>query len=66
VPLLDAYLWIKVPGESDGSCNRGTGTTGDPEWAALTGSAGFIDPAAGDWFPQQALQLARLASPPLP
>jgi endoglucanase len=21
VPLLDAFLWIKVPGESDGSCN---------------------------------------------
>ena len=20
-PLVDAYLWIKVPGESDGSCN---------------------------------------------
>ncbi|MGH7141829.1 MAG: glycoside hydrolase family 6 protein [Minisyncoccia bacterium] len=22
-PLLDAYLWIKTPGESDGSCNGG-------------------------------------------
>ncbi len=66
VPLLDAYLWIKVPGESDGSCNRGTGTSVDPEWAAITGNPGFVDPAAGDWFPEQALQLARLASPPLP
>jgi endoglucanase len=65
VPLLDAYLWIKVPGESDGSCNRGTGTSVDPEWAALTGKPGFVDPAAGDWFPEQALQLARLANPPL-
>jgi endoglucanase len=65
VPLLDAYLWIKVPGESDGSCNRGTGTTVDPEWAAITGKPGFVDPAAGDWFPEQALQLARLADPPL-
>jgi endoglucanase len=66
VPLLDAYLWIKVPGESDGSCNRGSSGSVDPEWAALTGNAGFVDPAAGDWFPEQALQLARLASPPLP
>ena len=65
VTLLDAYLWIKVPGESDGSCNRGTGTTVDPEWAAITGKPGFVDPAAGDWFPEQALQLARLADPPL-
>jgi endoglucanase len=23
VPQVDAYLWIKVPGESDGSCNGG-------------------------------------------
>lgn len=59
-PLVDAYLWVKVPGESDGSCNRGSGgSTTDPEWG------GIVDPAAGAWFPQQALQLAQLASPPL-
>ena len=22
-PLVDAYLWVKVPGESDGTCNQG-------------------------------------------
>jgi endoglucanase len=50
---------VKVPGESDGSCNRGiAGSTIDPEW-------GMVDPPAGAWFPQQALQLAQLASPPL-
>jgi endoglucanase len=60
VPLVDAYLWIKTPGESDGQCNRGiSGSTTDPEWG------GIVDPAAGDWFPQQALQLAQLANPPL-
>ena len=60
VPLADAYLWIKIPGESDGSCNRGvSGSTTDPEWG------GIVDPAAGIWFPQQALELAKLASPPL-
>jgi len=58
--LVDAYLWVKVPGESDGSCNRSvSGSTTDPEWG------GIADPAAGAWFPQQALQLAQLANPPL-
>ena len=59
--LIDAYVWIKVPGESDGECTRGlgaAGTTVDPEW-------GRIDPAAGAWFPEQALQLAKLANPKL-
>lgn len=58
-PLIDAYLWIKIPGESDGTCTRG-GAAGsvDPEW-------GGVDPGAGDWFPEQALELARLADPPL-
>ena len=44
-PLLDAYLWVKIPGESDGECTRGlgpAGTTVDPEW-------GLIDPAAPRW-----------------
>jgi endoglucanase len=59
-PLLDAYLWVKTPGESDGSCNRGVaGSTTDPEWTGIT------DPIAGAWFPEQALQLASLANPKL-
>lgn len=59
-PLLDAFLWVKTPGQSDGQCNRGiTGSTSDPEWG------GIVDPAAGDWFPQQALQLAQNAVPAL-
>jgi endoglucanase len=59
--LIDAYLWVKIPGESDGECTRGLGepgTTVDPEWDR-------IDPPAGEWFPEQALQLAQLARPPL-
>jgi endoglucanase len=61
--LLDAYLWVKIPGESDGQCNRGFGppnntTTVDPEW-------GIIDPAAGDWFASMALQLVKNAVPAL-
>jgi endoglucanase len=60
-PLVDAYLWVKIPGESDGECTRGLGPAGetiDPEW-------GRIDPAAGDWFPEMALDLTANADPPL-
>jgi endoglucanase len=60
-PLLDAYLWVKIPGESDGECTRGLGPAGetvDPEW-------NLIDPAAGQWFPDMALDLAQNANPPL-
>ncbi|PJJ71952.1 endoglucanase [Diaminobutyricimonas aerilata] len=58
-PLIDAYFWIKVPGESDGQCYRGTGGPEDPE-------RGMIDPAAGQWFPEQARELVELAEPALP
>jgi endoglucanase len=86
-PLLDAYLWIKTPGESDGQCDAGgvrnwddadytppisgwpsstsaTFQTFDPLWSLQTDSV-FTDPAAGAWFPQQALMLAQNASPAL-
>ena len=76
VALLDAYLWVKLPGESDGSCDIAGGARAwdfgaydiwpstidenhfDPLW-------GMVDPAAGAWFPEQALQLAQKANPPL-
>ena len=58
VPLLDAYLWVKIPGESDGSCTRGTVGPGDPVRR-------MVDPAAGAWFPEAALELAHNANPPL-
>lgn len=57
--LVDAYLWIKIPGESDGECTRGLGPAGstvDPEW-------GRVDPAAGQWFPEMALDLIANANP---
>jgi endoglucanase len=77
VPLLDAYLWVKIPGESDGSCDIAGGARAwdygsyDP-WS-LTGDGqnhfdplwGMVDPDAGVWFPAQALQLAERAVPPL-
>ncbi|MET7753768.1 glycoside hydrolase family 6 protein [Streptomyces sp. NPDC005389] len=39
--LVDAYLWVKRPGDSDGQCRGG--------------------PAAGTWWPEYALGLARRA-----
>ncbi len=57
-PLLDARVWIKTPGESDGECYRWTTGPLDPV-------RGRRDPAAGQWFPDQALELARLAQPAL-
>ena len=78
-PLLDAYLWVKTPGQSDGQCDSAGGVRAwdysdysQPGWpATAAGQAlfdplwGTDDPAAGDWFGQQALQLAQEASPPL-
>ncbi|GAA1968239.1 glycoside hydrolase family 6 protein [Catenulispora subtropica] len=59
VALADAYLYIKTIGESDGGCTRGTAGPGDPEYG------GTVDPAAGAWWPAQALTLADNAVPAL-
>jgi endoglucanase len=56
--LVDAFLWVKRPGESDGQCTRGTAGPTDPEY-------GIVDPPAGEWWADYALGLARRASPPL-
>ncbi|MFR9779118.1 glycoside hydrolase family 6 protein [Micromonospora sp. MS34] len=56
-PLADAFLWVKTPGQSDGQCDRGTGTGHDPA------RGGIVDPAAGAWFPEQALELVSHADP---
>ena len=58
-PKLDAYLWVKLPGESDGACNRWNPAGGiDPV-------RGVMDPAAGLWFGDMALELAHNAVPAL-
>jgi endoglucanase len=59
VPLLDAYLWIKIPGESDGQCNRWD-PPGSPDPVR-----GLMDPPAGQWFRDMALELVHNANPPL-
>ncbi|HZR49896.1 MAG TPA: glycoside hydrolase family 6 protein [Streptosporangiaceae bacterium] len=79
VPLLDAYLWVKTPGQSDGQCDAVGGVRAwdynvytQPGWPTTASAQavfdplwGMDDPAAGAWFSQQALQLAQLASPGL-
>ena len=42
-PLIDAYLWIKTPGESDGACNGGPAAgTWWPDYALMLGrTAGY-------------------------
>jgi endoglucanase len=78
--LLDAYLWVKTPGQSDGQCDAAGGVRAwdytiytQPGWPTTTSAEslfdplwGLNDPAAGAWFPQHALQLAQNANPPLP
>jgi len=56
--LLDAYLWVKIPGESDGECYRWTTGPLDP-------IRDMEDPPAGEWFPEMALELVQYANPPL-
>ena len=57
-PYVDALLWIKIPGESDGACYRGRGGPADPE-------RGVTAPPAGSWFAEQARELIEHANPPL-
>jgi endoglucanase len=54
--LVDAYLWIKLPGESDGECYRWTNGPNDPVY-------GIRDSTAGAWFRKTALQMANNAIP---
>jgi endoglucanase len=77
IPLVDAYVWANDPGISDGTCDTTGGArawrfdlynpwnvpsaaqpTFDPLW-------GKVNPFAGLWFPELALQLARNAVPAL-
>ncbi|HZU82336.1 MAG TPA: glycoside hydrolase family 6 protein [Polyangiaceae bacterium] len=77
--LVDAELWVKVPGESDGQCDAQGGVRAwdysvytQPGWPTTPSAQatfdplwGQVDPAAGVWFPAQALQLAQNANPAL-
>jgi endoglucanase len=77
LPLVDAFLWTDTPGLSVASCDIAGGARawdyGKYNPWGLQGDAqnhfdplwGRVLPPAGDWFPDEALQLARNANPPL-
>lgn len=61
-PPIDAYLWIKPPGESDG--------VSDPSQPRFDPSCNSADsapdsPQAGDWFPTYFSDLIKNAVPPV-
>ena len=61
-PLVDAYLWVKPPGDSDG--------TSDPASARYDANCSSADampnaPEAGAWFAAYLALLAQHANPPL-
>jgi len=59
---IDALLWVKPPGESDG-----TSDATSPRYDAHCGSADSVIPApeAGTWFPSYVTMLAQNANPSL-
>jgi endoglucanase len=76
LPLVDAFVWVKIPGQSDGSCDIAGGVrawdfdaynpwdvTGDAQ-RNFDPEWGVIDPVAGGWFLRQAVDLTRNANPP--
>jgi endoglucanase len=79
VSLLDAYIWVKTPGQSDGTCDAAGGArawdytdysqaqwpTNAADQAVFDPLWGLDDPIAGSWFPQQAIDLAQRANPSL-
>lgn len=61
-PLVDAYFWIKVPGESDGVADP-QAPRFDPTCAAEDAVPGA--PQAGQLFPAYLVELIKNAQPPL-
>ena len=63
-PLVDAYFWVKPPGESDGSADPaalGFDESCGPKAPDSTPGA----PPAGTWFADYFVELAKNAAPPL-
>jgi cellulose 1,4-beta-cellobiosidase len=77
-PGIDAYVWIKPPGDSDGSSAQVPNSEGkgfdrmcDPTYGgnerngqSMTGALAGA-PLAGAWFPAQFQELMKNAYPPL-
>ena len=61
-PFIDAYFWVKPPGESDGVSDP-KAPRFDPECTSDDSAPGA--PQAGQWFQSYFLDLVRNATPPL-
>jgi cellulose 1,4-beta-cellobiosidase len=61
-PGIDAYFWVKPPGDSDGSSDP-TSAQFDPECGSRDAARGA--PSAGQWFPAYFADLVRNAAPAL-
>ena len=61
-PSIDAYVWIKIPGESDGTADS-TAARFDPNCASEDAAPGA--PEAGQLFESYLLDLVKNANPPL-
>ena len=70
VPLLDAYLWVKTPGQSDGQCDAAGGVRAwdytaytQPGWPADAAGQAALRPAVGHRRPGGG-RLVPAAGPP--
>lgn len=61
-PGVDAYFWVKPPGDSDGA-SEASSPGYDVSCAGENSARGA--PAAGQWFEEYFLDLAKNATPPL-
>ena len=61
-PLIDAYLWVKPPGESDGTAERGAPRFDE---SCVSEDSDPTAPQAGEWFKSYFVGLVKNAQPPL-
>jgi cellulose 1,4-beta-cellobiosidase len=61
-PLVDAYYWVKPPGESDGASDP---STPGYDAACSTPDSAAGAPHAGQWFTSYFLELVQNANPPI-
>jgi cellulose 1,4-beta-cellobiosidase len=61
-PLVDAYLWVKPPGESDGTAERGAPRFDE---SCVSADSDPAAPQAGEWFQSYFVGLVKNANPPL-
>ncbi len=62
MPLVDAYFWVKPPGESDGTSRRGAARFDE---GCVSRDSMPNAPEAGHWFQAHAVELVKNANPPL-